>query len=93
MLQKHELPVTDELLERCDTLRYIWEKVQNQACKVQDELVVIQGPYKEKLLNTLGEFQEDCDDFYSTYDQVTKVYSVKKSILFLRDAKHINHAG
>ncbi|PVD20700.1 hypothetical protein C0Q70_18859 [Pomacea canaliculata] len=69
MLQKHELPVTDELLERCDTLRYIWEKVQNQACKVQDELVVIQGPYKEKLLNTLGEFQEDCDDFYSTYDQ------------------------
>ena len=71
MLIKHDLPVNKEETERCDTLRYSWEKLQVQMAEVQTELIRIQRPFKEELTQNVIEFKKDCTDFYSQYDTVS----------------------
>ena len=71
MLNKHELPVNKEEMERCDTLRYSWEKLQVQAAEVQTTLLEIQPKFKSELIDNVKTFIEDCDDYYGKYDTVS----------------------
>ncbi|XP_076449856.1 dynein axonemal heavy chain 5-like isoform X2 [Babylonia areolata] len=68
MLNKHELPLVREEAERCDTLRYSWERLQAQSAEVSTHLLTIQPQFKQDLIADVKVFIEDCDDFYSSYD-------------------------
>ncbi|KAK7469850.1 hypothetical protein BaRGS_00036128, partial [Batillaria attramentaria] len=68
MLNKHDLPLVREEAERCDTLRYSWERLNAQAAEVQTHLLAIQPEFKRELIENVKVFIHDCDDFYSSYD-------------------------
>ncbi|XP_012940947.1 dynein heavy chain 5, axonemal [Aplysia californica] len=69
MLNKHELKPEKEEAEKCDTLRYSWERLQAQAVEVQDHLLKIQPDFKQDLIEDVKVFKVDCDDYYSSYDE------------------------
>ena len=71
MLIKHDLPVNKEETERCDTLRYSWEKLQTQTSEVQTELLQVQPQFKSELIENVKTFNTDCVDFYDQYDNVS----------------------
>lgn len=71
MLNKHELPLVREEAERCDTLRYSWEKLQALASEVQTHLLTIQPEFKQELIENVKVFIHDCGDFYGSYDKVS----------------------
>ncbi|XP_052714224.1 dynein axonemal heavy chain 5-like isoform X2 [Crassostrea angulata] len=68
MLIKHDLPVNKEETEKCDTLRYSWEKLQVQTSEVQTELLQVQPQFKSELIENVKTFNTDCSDFYGKYD-------------------------
>ncbi|KAK7469847.1 hypothetical protein BaRGS_00036125 [Batillaria attramentaria] len=68
MLSKHELPVADEEAERCDTLRYEWDKVRTQEMGVLNYLLEVQPSFKDELVHDVQVFNKDCDDFYKDYE-------------------------
>ena len=70
MLIKHELPVAKEETERCDTMRYSWERLNATAAEVQTHLLAIQPNFKSELISDVKVFITDCDNFYGDYDQV-----------------------
>ena len=71
MLNKHELPMVREEAERCDTLRYSWERLNAQAAEVSSHLLAIQPQFKQELIENVKVFINDCNDFYKNYDQVS----------------------
>ncbi|KAH0618009.1 hypothetical protein JD844_016916 [Phrynosoma platyrhinos] len=68
MLNKYELLVAKEEMEKVDTLRYTWEKLLVRASEVQNELVALQPKFRGELISTVEIFVEDCDQFYLDYD-------------------------
>ena len=70
MLTKHELPVNKEETERCDTLRYSWQKLNTNAAEVQSHLLHIQPNFKTELVENVKLFLVETRDFYDDYDKV-----------------------
>lgn len=70
MLQKHEIEVPREEIERCDTLRYNWQKLLQLSSQTSSNLLEIQPLYKDGLKNDVKEFIKQCDKFYSDYNKV-----------------------
>ncbi|KAG8442619.1 hypothetical protein GDO86_011415 [Hymenochirus boettgeri] len=68
MLNKYELLVAKEEIEKVDTLRYTWEKMLVRGNEVQNELMAIQPNFREELIGTVKTFIVDCSKFYSDYD-------------------------
>ena len=62
-----------EEAERCDTLRYSWERLNAQAAEVSSHLLAIQPQFKQELIENVKVFITDCNDFYSNYDKVSVV--------------------
>ena len=73
MLTKHELPVIREEAERCDTLRYSWERLNATSAEVQTHLLAIQPDFKSNLIQDVKVFIKDCNEFYSDYDSVCTI--------------------
>ncbi|XP_062848702.1 dynein axonemal heavy chain 5 [Trichomycterus rosablanca] len=69
MLNKYELSVVKEEMEKVDTLRYAWEKLLNRSAEVQNELVSLQPKFREELISNVQTFVEDSDHFYGDYDK------------------------
>ena len=67
LLQKHEIPVSREEIERCDTLRYNWQKLLQMSSQMSGRLLELQPVYKEELKNNVKEFMVDCNKFYKNY--------------------------
>ena len=67
---KHELPVVKEETERCDTLRYLYQKLNAQCAEVQTYLLSIQPSFKSELIKNVQVFIQDCSEFYDSYDKV-----------------------
>lgn len=72
MLNKHDLKPQKEDSERCDTLRYSWERLLAQAVEVQDHLIKIQPGFRQELIRDVKVFKKDCGDFYKSYDEVSE---------------------
>ena len=71
MLNKHELPVAKEEMERVDTMRYTWERLQAQAAEVSSRLITIQPGFKKSLVKDVKVFIVDCNQFYADYNVVS----------------------
>ncbi|CAF0729412.1 unnamed protein product, partial [Didymodactylos carnosus] len=89
MLQAHELNVAREEIERCDTLRYSWQKLQNHCSQMTTHLLEIQPRFKEDLLENVAKFIKECERFYIEYEKggptisgITPRESSDRQILF-----------
>ncbi|KFQ30560.1 Dynein heavy chain 5, axonemal, partial [Mesitornis unicolor] len=69
MLNKYDLLVAKEEIEKVDTLHYTWEKLLVRANEVQNELIALQPIFRGELITTVKTFAEDCAQFYSDYEQ------------------------
>ena len=70
MLNKHELPIAREEMERVDTLRYSWQKLVAQSGEVSTHLIEIQPNFKSELIKDVEVFVVDCASFYGDYHEV-----------------------
>ena len=85
MLNKHEVPVVREEVERCDTLRYSWRLLQAKAVEMSSHLVELQPRYRQELINNVGTFITDCDQFYASYNSVSLIIIFSMSLLLFLD--------
>ncbi|XP_078543788.1 dynein axonemal heavy chain 5 [Lissotriton helveticus] len=69
MLNKYELLVAKEEMEKVDILRYAWEKLLVRATEVQNELVTLQPNFRGELISTVQYYIQDCEDYYSDYEK------------------------
>lgn len=83
MLIKYDLSVNKEEIEKCDTLRYFWEKFQVQIFEVQTEFFQVQSQFKSEFIENVKIFNTDCSDFYSIYDTVSFVWFLYKYMKIL----------
>ncbi|XP_069770267.1 dynein axonemal heavy chain 5 isoform X3 [Narcine bancroftii] len=69
MLNKYELLVAKEEIEKVDSLRYAWEKLLMRAREIQNELVALQPNFRGELISNVNTFIEDCNEFYENYEK------------------------
>ena len=79
MLNKHELPVPKEEMEKVDTLRYSWSKLQALASEVSSNLLEVQPNFRTGLIDNVKTFVEDCKNFYTQYETV----SIKVTVTYM----------
>ncbi|CAF0723345.1 unnamed protein product [Didymodactylos carnosus] len=89
MLQAHELNVAREETERCDNLRYSWQKLQQLCSQMTTNLLKLQPQFKKELLENVVKFVKDCNKFYAEYEKggptisgITPRESSDRQILF-----------
>lgn len=71
MLNKYELSVVKEEMEKVDTLRYAWEKLLTRSSEVQNELISLQPIFRAELISNVQTFIDDCEHFYCDYKKVS----------------------
>ena len=67
MLNKHELQLEKEEMEKVDTMRYVWQKLQAQAAEVSSHLIEIQPQFRTELINDVKLFVVECQGFQEEY--------------------------
>ena len=71
LLQKHGIQVSQEDIERVDTLRYMWQKLHEQVAGIQTILLKIQPQFKEDLLEKVEAYQKEVSTFTDDYTAVS----------------------
>ena len=71
LLQKHGIQVSQEDIERVDTLRYMWQKLHEQVAAIQTVLLKIQPQFKEDLLDKVEAYQKEVSNFTDEYTTVS----------------------
>ena len=69
-MQNHQIQVAHEDIERVDTLRYMWGKLQEQATTLQSKLLDLQPRYRLKLITNVELYQKEVKCFTRDYNQV-----------------------
>ncbi len=67
MLQKHDIEVPREEIEKCDSLRYSWEKLKQLTIQKSHTLLEIQSKYKNELKKDVAVFVEVTNKFNHDY--------------------------
>jgi len=71
LLQKHQISVSQEDVDRVDTLRYMWQKLRVQVSELQNTLLVVQQQFKATLLDNVQTYQKDVATFTNDYATVS----------------------
>ena len=71
LLQKHGIQVSQEDIERVDTLRYMWQKLHEQMAGIQTVLLKIQPQFKEDLLEKVEAYHKEVNTFTEEYTTVS----------------------
>lgn len=66
-MQRDNLPVVREEVERVDTLRYTWDKLQAQNKSITSHLLEIQPEYRNSLLENITLFIDDSKTYVQSY--------------------------
>ncbi|UJR23298.1 hypothetical protein I4U23_026313 [Adineta vaga] len=69
MLQVHDVKISREEVERSETLRYRWGRLQSRCANMTSYLLDIQPKYRSELLKNVKLFHEECAQFYNDYEQ------------------------
>ena len=72
LLQKHQISVSQEDVDRVDTLRYMWQKLRVQVSELQNTLLVVQQQFKATLLDNVQTYQKDVATFTNDYATVSQ---------------------
>ena len=70
LLQKHQITVQQEDVDRVDTMRYLWQNVRHQCVQVQDHLTEVQTSFKSSLLTSSAVYKKDVATFVEDYAEV-----------------------
>lgn len=70
LLQQHGISVSHEDIERVDTLRYLWQKLQSQVSERLTYLLQVQPSFKASLTENVKQFHTDVDQFVDEYNEV-----------------------
>ncbi|CAF1610032.1 unnamed protein product, partial [Adineta ricciae] len=68
MLQAHGITIPREEVERAETLRYDWGKLQRHSSEITTHLIKIQPTKRDELLENMKLFVEECGKFYVDYE-------------------------
>lgn len=63
--------MSQEDIERVDTLRYMWQKLHEQVAGIQTILLKIQPQFKEDLLEKVEAYQKEVCTFTEEYTTVS----------------------
>ncbi|XP_071450018.1 dynein axonemal heavy chain 8 [Hetaerina americana] len=63
----HSIEIPKEDIEKVDSIRYSFQKMVENASKIQVELCEIQEPFKLELLQYVTQFRQDVEDFDKDY--------------------------
>ena len=74
LLQKYGIAVTQDEIERVDTVRYLWHNLNQKVDKIVSELLLVQTKFHATLLDDVVQFNEDCDTFIGSYNEVNMMY-------------------
>ena len=72
LLQKHQISVSQEDVERVDILRYMWLKLRAQVSEVQNTLLQVQPQFKATLLDNVQTFRQEVGSFIGSYTTVSQ---------------------
>lgn len=89
MLQKYGIAVTQEEVERVDTVRYLWHNLNQKIGKIVSELLLVQNNFKSTLLDDVEQFNEDCDSFVGSYNEVSCFHLVDAIYVCVTIVNHI----
>lgn len=80
MLQKYGINVTQEEVERVDTVRYLWHNLNQQVSKIVSELLLVQDNFRSSLMENIEQFNKDNNEFVANYDQVIHLYCMSSCV-------------
>ncbi len=75
-MQKHQIQVSQEDIERVDTLRYMWDKLRELMAQLQTTLLKIQPQLRSTLTENVGTYQVQVTTYTRDYSKVSIVHSV-----------------
>ena len=70
LLQKHDIAISHEELERVDTVQYLWQNLHQQVGDVLTQLLAVQGKFKATLMENVEQFQQDSSAYVDSYNEV-----------------------
>lgn len=70
MLQKHGIFVSQDDVDRVDTLRYLWQKLHSQVSERLTYLLKVQPQFKASLTENVEKFQKSVNNYVSEYTEV-----------------------
>ena len=70
-MQKHQIQVAQEDIERVDTLRYMWAKLQEQVGVLQTSLLEIQPKFHQTLITNVELYQREVESYTTDYKAVS----------------------
>ena len=73
MLSKFEIMISQDEIEKVDTLRYAWRNLLTLGNHTQNELFSIQETFKTELLENVKQFKIDTKKFVVNYRKVCKI--------------------
>eukprot|EP00912_Choanoflagellata_sp_UC4_P002376 UC4_evm2s1496 len=68
LLNSYGISVSKEEVERVDTLRFNWKKLNQTVCEVQDNLNKIQAPFQAELEEAVGVYIKAVSQFQNDWD-------------------------
>lgn len=72
-MQKHSIQVSQDDVERVDTLRYMWAKVQEQVGQLQTTLLKIQPQFRATLIENVVTYQTEVTSYVGDYTTVRSI--------------------
>ena len=67
LLSKFEFEVDQDMANKCDSIRYAWQKCLDLGKKVQSDLEVIAPQFQAELISSVEQFRQDNIDFEEAY--------------------------
>lgn len=67
-MNTHQITVSQEYLERVDTLRYLWNKLHQQVAMLQTTLLKVQPQFRLKLVENVALYQLQVKAFTEDYN-------------------------
>uniref|UniRef100_H2YUI8 AAA+ ATPase domain-containing protein n=1 Tax=Ciona savignyi TaxID=51511 RepID=H2YUI8_CIOSA len=69
IMQKFNVKVNPEEINKVDTLRYSWNKLLSQSNMISDKLCKVQPQFRSDLIDKVEKFHEDSTTFQEAYDE------------------------
>jgi dynein heavy chain len=86
MLQKYAIQVPREEIDKCDTLRYNWQKLLQLSSQTTSLLLQLQPTYKDQLKKNVDSFSTECTTYYDEYKKVhLKKIFISQNFFFFKN--------
>jgi len=73
LLNKLEIAVARDEMERVDTLSYSWQNLQQQARETAGKLAELEPHFRRQLTDDVAAFVSECDCFCRDYQTVSRL--------------------